>query len=79
MRSPDCRSPLGSGALPHCIGRARGETEVPSLTPLPDLAEPVMVGPDGPDESSARTLGALVKYRDDATKVQHALDQMLRP
>jgi MoxR-like ATPase len=29
-------------------------------------------------ESSARTLGALVKYRDDATKVQHALDQMLR-
>jgi MoxR-like ATPase len=29
-------------------------------------------------ESSARTLGALVKYRDDTTKVQHALDQMLR-
>ncbi|MBJ7357366.1 MoxR family ATPase [Nocardioides sp.] len=29
-------------------------------------------------ESSSRTLGALVKYRDDATKVQHALDQMLR-
>ena len=29
-------------------------------------------------ESSARTPGALVKYRDDATKVQHALDQMLR-
>ena len=29
-------------------------------------------------ESSARTLGALVKYRDDATKVKHALDQMLR-
>ena len=29
-------------------------------------------------ESSVRTLGALVKYRDDATKVQHALDQMLR-
>ncbi len=29
-------------------------------------------------ESSARTLGALVKYRDDASKVQHALDQMLR-
>jgi MoxR-like ATPase len=29
-------------------------------------------------ESSARTLGALVKYRDDATKVRHALDQMLR-
>jgi MoxR-like ATPase len=29
-------------------------------------------------ESSARTLGALVKYRDDATKVQHALEQMLR-
>jgi MoxR-like ATPase len=29
-------------------------------------------------ESSARTLGALVKYREDAQKVQHALDQMLR-
>lgn len=28
--------------------------------------------------SSARTLGALVKYREDADKVQHALDQMLR-
>jgi MoxR-like ATPase len=30
-------------------------------------------------ESAARTLGALVKYRDDATRVRHALDQMLRP
>jgi MoxR-like ATPase len=30
-------------------------------------------------EASARTLGALVKYREDALKVQHALDQMLRP
>jgi MoxR-like ATPase len=30
-------------------------------------------------ESSARTLGALVKYREDAQRVQHALDQMLRP
>jgi MoxR-like ATPase len=30
-------------------------------------------------ESSARTLGALVKYREDSQKVQHALDQMLRP
>jgi MoxR-like ATPase len=30
-------------------------------------------------ESAARTLGALVKYREDATKVQQALDQMLRP
>src|SRR6188768_2042850 len=29
-------------------------------------------------ESSARTLGALVKYREDSQKVQHALDQMLR-
>jgi MoxR-like ATPase len=29
-------------------------------------------------ESSARTLGALVKYREDAQKVQQALDQMLR-
>lgn len=29
-------------------------------------------------ESSARTLGALVKYREDADKVQHALDQVLR-
>jgi MoxR-like ATPase len=29
--------------------------------------------------SSARTLGALVKYREDSHKVQHALDQMLRP
>jgi len=28
--------------------------------------------------SSARTLGALVKYREDADKVQHALDQVLR-
>jgi MoxR-like ATPase len=30
-------------------------------------------------ESAAATLGALVKYREDATKVQQALDQMLRP
>jgi hypothetical protein len=30
-------------------------------------------------ESSARTLGALVKYREDAEKVRHALDRMLRP
>ena len=30
-------------------------------------------------ESSARTLGALVKYREDADRVRHALDQMLRP
>jgi MoxR-like ATPase len=30
-------------------------------------------------EASARTLGALVKYREDAQKVQQALDQMLRP
>jgi MoxR-like ATPase len=30
-------------------------------------------------EASARTLGALVKYREDAQKVRHALDQMLRP
>ncbi len=29
-------------------------------------------------ESSAATLGALVKYREDAEKVRHALDQMLR-
>jgi MoxR-like ATPase len=29
-------------------------------------------------EASARTLGALVKYREDAQKVQQALDQMLR-
>ena len=29
-------------------------------------------------ESSARTLGALVKYREDAQRVQQALDQMLR-
>lgn len=29
-------------------------------------------------ESSARTLGALVKYREDAEKVKHALDQVLR-
>lgn len=29
-------------------------------------------------ESSARTLGALVKYREDADKVKHALDQVLR-
>ena len=29
-------------------------------------------------ESSARTLGALVKYREDSQKVQQALDQMLR-
>jgi len=28
-------------------------------------------------ESSARTLGALVKYREDAEKVRHALDRML--
>ncbi len=30
-------------------------------------------------ESSARTLGALVKYREDAQRVQQALDQLLRP
>ena len=30
-------------------------------------------------ESSARTLGALVKYREDAERVTQALDQMLRP
>ena len=30
-------------------------------------------------ESSARTLGALVKYREDADRVRHALDNMLRP
>jgi MoxR-like ATPase len=30
-------------------------------------------------ETSARTLGALVKYREDAQKVAQALDQMLRP
>jgi MoxR-like ATPase len=30
-------------------------------------------------ESSARTLGALVKYREDAEKVRHALDRMLAP
>jgi MoxR-like ATPase len=30
-------------------------------------------------ESAARTLGALVKYREDAQKVRHALDQLLRP
>src|SRR3954463_849954 len=30
-------------------------------------------------EAAARTLGALVKYREDAQKVQQALDQMLRP
>jgi len=30
-------------------------------------------------ESSARTLGALVKYREDGQRVQQALDQMLRP
>ena len=29
--------------------------------------------------SSARTLGALVKYREDAERVRQALDQMLRP
>ena len=29
-------------------------------------------------ESPSRTLGALVKYREDADKVRHALDQMLR-
>jgi MoxR-like ATPase len=29
-------------------------------------------------ESSARTLGALVKYREDADRVKHALDQLLR-
>jgi MoxR-like ATPase len=29
-------------------------------------------------ESSARTLGALVKYREDADRVRHALDQLLR-
>ena len=29
-------------------------------------------------ESAARTLGALVKYREDAEKVRHALDQLLR-
>lgn len=29
-------------------------------------------------ESSARTLGALVKYREDADRVRHALDTMLR-
>ena len=29
-------------------------------------------------ESAARTLGALVKYREDADKVKHALDQVLR-
>jgi MoxR-like ATPase len=30
-------------------------------------------------ESSARTLGALIKYREDAEKVRHALDRMLTP
>jgi MoxR-like ATPase len=30
-------------------------------------------------EASSRTLGALVKYREDAQKVQQALDQLLRP
>jgi MoxR-like ATPase len=30
-------------------------------------------------ESAARTLGALVKYREDAQRVQQALDQLLRP
>src|SRR3954449_7426459 len=30
-------------------------------------------------EASARTLGALVKYREDPQKVQQAVDQMLRP
>jgi len=30
-------------------------------------------------ESSARTLGALVKYREDADRVRHALDNVLRP
>jgi MoxR-like ATPase len=29
-------------------------------------------------ESASRTLGALVKYREDADKVKHALDNMLR-
>jgi MoxR-like ATPase len=29
-------------------------------------------------ESAARTLGALVKYREDADKVRHALDQVMR-
>jgi hypothetical protein len=30
-------------------------------------------------ESAARTLGALVKYRDDADRVRAALDKMLTP
>ncbi len=29
-------------------------------------------------ESASATLGALVKYREDAERVRHALDQMLR-
>jgi hypothetical protein len=29
-------------------------------------------------DSASRTLGALVKYREDTERVRHALDQMLR-
>jgi hypothetical protein len=29
--------------------------------------------------AASATLGALVKYREDADRVRHALDQMLRP
>ncbi len=39
-----------------------------------------LLGTTGLDlESSASTLGALVKYREDADKVRHALDRMLTP
>ena len=39
-----------------------------------------LLGTTGLDlESSARTLGALVKYREDAEKVRHALDRVLAP
>ena len=81
-RAPEVSEELARQVV-GIVQRLRGEhlQKPPGVAETLDWARALeLLGATEVDlESGARTLGALVKYREDATKVTQALDQMLRP
>ncbi len=82
-RAPEVSAALGEQVV-GVVQRLRGRDDLekpPGVAETLDWARALHhLGTTDLDlESSSRTLGALVKYREDAERVRHALDQMLRP
>ena len=76
-------APFGgpAAAAAGALGRRLAERDMHAHEQHDEFARrrrrPALLRVEQPQVAAARTLGALVKYREDADRVKHALDRML--